>query len=319
MFPLPQRQHPTPEFINVDIQPGGPSIESFLEEGSGPNKRTHVEEVPDSPIIASVPNPEVSSSRNKKKVSKKVGKKIDSQPLVGMFDESIGTYDKPVSVCQMLKNHQVDLSWMELLALSPEVCREMKRLSTRVSKKRTPKAKPGQAQNVSHPSVHFPPSGQPGMPYFPGMMPSISTGLPASFQVPPYIYPTHQPGPQGSTMPFQPTQSTTQTFQPSQATTNPAEVLSASTDSHTKFLHSLHSVEKAFQIGCTVKASDGREISLGKAITQVDQGSEMNVISATLLDQLRIPKFLLADIGFQGLNMETADHRQSPLKYWTEF
>lgn len=45
----------------------------------------------------------------------------------------------------------------------------------------------------------------------------------------------------------------------------------------------------------------------------------MNVISQSLLDQLKISKFPLVDIGFKGLTMQTADYRESPLEFWTEF
>lgn len=78
-------------------------------------------------------------------------------------------------------------------------------------------------------------------------------------------------------------------------------------------------LEKAFRIACSIISGSGAPVSLGKAVTQTDQGSEMNVISSALRNQLGLPKYRLSDIGFQGLTMRTADHRDTPLEFWTAF
>lgn len=77
--------------------------------------------------------------RPKRKGKKRVGKRVEPQPLVGMFNDTLGRYDSPVSIRQVLQNNKVDMTWMDLVAWSPAVCKELKRLCTRVAKKRMPK------------------------------------------------------------------------------------------------------------------------------------------------------------------------------------
>ena len=113
-------------------------------------------------------------------------------------------------------------------------------------------------------------------------------------------------------------QPTTQQFQ-TQDIGNSGEVLSVEADSQTQFLKTLRGVEKAFRIECTITSGTGTSMNLGKAITQADQGSEMNVISDSIRAQIGAPKKALSDIGFHGLTMRTADHRDTRLDYWTEF
>lgn len=52
----------------------------------------------------------MSEGREKKKGKKRVGKKAEPQPLVGMFNESVGRYDAPVSIRQVLQNNKVDIT-----------------------------------------------------------------------------------------------------------------------------------------------------------------------------------------------------------------
>lgn len=94
---------------------------------------------------------------------------------------------------------------------------------------------------------------------------------------------------------------------------------SAQADGNTRFLHLLENQDKAFRIECDIRGPDGIETHLGKATTQADQGSEMNVISRSLMDYLHLVPHPLSVIGFEGLTMHTADHRDTLLKKWTEF
>ena len=120
-------------------------------------------------------------------------------------------------------------------------------------------------------------------------------------------------------LPAQASSSTQQLPTNMDADADGVQILSVGADSQTRILQNLQGVEKAFRIPCTVKAGDGREIPLGRGVTQADQGSEMNVISEALRAQLQLPKNPLASVGFEGLTMHTADHRDTPLEYWTEF
>ena len=58
------------------------------------------------------------------------------------------------------------------------------------------------------------------------------------------------------------------------------------------------------------------EVQLEKSPSQADQGSEMNVASMGLVLFLNLILHLLSDIGFKGLSMRTADHRDTVLQHW---
>ena len=57
-------------------------------------------------------------------------------PIVDMINDNTEFVDKQTSICQLMKNNKIDMTWMNLCAWSPSVCWEMKRLLTRMSKKR---------------------------------------------------------------------------------------------------------------------------------------------------------------------------------------
>ena len=121
------------------------SVEANIGESSGPNKRAHVEGVSDSlPKATAAPQQPAASQiiddRPKRKGPKRVGRKAEPQPLVGMLNDAVGNYDSPTSIRHVLQNKKLGISWMDLVACSPTVCKEIKRLCTRVPKKRISKA-----------------------------------------------------------------------------------------------------------------------------------------------------------------------------------
>ena len=82
----------------------------------------------------------------------------------------------------------------------------------------------------------------------------------------------------------------------------------AKAEKHTRFLSTLVEMDP------TVKKPDGFEFQLEKARTQVDQGSDMTVISKELVRLLGLFMYQLSDIGFKALSMRTADHRDTVLE-----
>ena len=337
---LPQRSSSHPGSLSQP--PEVNLLEANYGEGSGPNKRPHMEEQPTSrpqvqpqqnpgnqmpgplPYQNPVPQPQQASGppqqnpgpsnpayptfpfqantedRTKQKGKKRVGKRSEPQPLVGLMNDQ-GSYDSPVSVRNVLQSTKVDMTWMDLVAWSPAVCKELKRLCTRVPKKRAPK--PAKLQ----PQVQFQPTFMPQVPQMPS-----------------------QPFP---TMPYQPTQpapvvhphidmnqdhntqSTQSTFT---GLLNSASITAATMEAekHTRFLSTLSGSDKAFRVVTVVRMANGSEVVLEKPQTQADQGSEMNVISMGLVRMLGLKLQALADIGFKGLSMRTADHRDTVLEYW---
>jgi hypothetical protein len=289
--------------------PSGDSLlaQSFLGEGSGPNKRAHMEEplpvptlpqvppqgvsqnnpqvnpaVPPVPVVpiypqgypmghpVPVPAPPAEEIRPKRKGQKRVGKRVEMQPLVGMLDDITGIYDKPLSVRQVLKHNKVDISLMDWIAWSPSACKELKRLCTRVSKKRAKKQ---------------PPVLQAPVPYPPAM------SYPGSF---PGWQPQNAPG------------------------SLPAQHVEAGSDGQTRLVTSTLQSEKAFRIPCTIRLG-AMEVPISRGEVQADQGSDMNVISMGMVRKLSLEMFSLDTIGFRGLTMRTADHTEHPLLYWVTF
>ena len=106
-----------------------------------------------------------------------------------MLDEESGFVDKTISVRQILKSNRVDLSWMELCAWSPQICREIKRLLTRMSKKRTKKSTsadtaPPETQVPNPFSFQIPQYGQISNTFnIPPPIPGQNSVIPAHFQI----------------------------------------------------------------------------------------------------------------------------------------
>ena len=224
--------------------------------------------------------------RPKRKGKRKVGKKTELQPLVGMFNDSSAKFDTPVSIRQVLQHNKIDMTWLDLLCWSPAMCKELKRLCTRVPKKRA--RKPSAATSQQQPAI---------VPQFPVFQPQFVSQPPIGSQFSTQTV-------QGQNQPpfFGPTVS---------------QVI-AQPDSHTRFLQTLAGTEKAFRISGTARVGD-TETGLLKQNTQADQGSDMNVMSTPLVQQLQLSLRSLAEVGFMGLCMETADHRETMLQHWVMF
>ena len=154
-------------------------------ESSGPNERPHEDESQSQTVQNDTSQPQnvtqAADDRPKSKGKKRVSKKIELQPLVGMYNESLGKFDSPMSTRQMLQQTTVDMFWMDLVAWSPAIGRELKRLCTRVAKKRERKfAK----QPVQQPQASFNPFG------------SFNPSMAQQFQPLPAAAPTQGPMPQ---------------------------------------------------------------------------------------------------------------------------
>ena len=92
---------------------------AFYGEGSGPNKRPNIEEppIPQAPISynpTSAPHIPSEEEKPERKGRKRVGKKPDPQPLIGMFNDELGKYEKPISVRKILQACNVDISLLDL-------------------------------------------------------------------------------------------------------------------------------------------------------------------------------------------------------------
>lgn len=122
------------------------ATEALLSEGSVPNKRPRQDEPERFYDLMSAPNPQFQFQdadtpvRGKKKGTKRTDKRVDLTLLVRLMDETSGIMDNVLSVRQVLKNNKVDITWIDLYAWSPSVCREFKRCLIRIPKKRNGKA-----------------------------------------------------------------------------------------------------------------------------------------------------------------------------------
>lgn len=86
-------------------------------------------------------------------------------------------------------------------------------------------------------------------------------------------------------------------------------------DKHTRIISSLPKTEKAFRIPCLIRLNN-KLIGLERYQTQADQGSDLNVISMGLAQKLNLELLSLDLVGFRGLTMRTADHKDTPLQFW---
>ena len=74
-------------------------------------------------------------------------------------------------------------------------------------------------------------------------------------------------------------------------------------------------MDKAFRFECTITVA-GKAYLIDRNTTQADQGSDMNIISKALAQKLGLGFHPLAEIGFHGLAMRTADNRNTQLHHW---
>ena len=200
---------------------------------------------------------------------------------------------------KILQDNKVDITWMDLLAWSPAVCRKIKRLCTRVAKKRVPKVR--------------------------------ATTMPQQFSfVPPQQYP--QPMPSQFVQPLMTGrgQNITRSFQqfqnPQAGTASPTSMPSASPSSqsdpivlsaaagdqdgerHIQFLSTMKGLDKAFWIPCSVVKPNRETVELDRKFTQADQGSDMNVVSTALARHRGLNFHALSEVRFKELSMRTADN-----------
>ncbi|KAF6238773.1 hypothetical protein HO173_003280 [Letharia columbiana] len=280
-------------------------VEAKIGERSGPNKRAHVEEplpqAPQQQPQAPQPPQQPFQFQAEERTNRKGQKR----------------YDTPISIRHVLQNNKLDISWMDFIAWSPAVCKELKRLCTRVPKKRLPKAsQQPQAQAGSLPQFNF------RMPQFTQPMPAFPQPMPA-YMMPPQAWQPTMTGavqnPQTNVNQGPATQQSTQQPSPqtlpgSQSITS-FRVAAAQAERHTRQLSAMIAVEKAFRIPSTIFKPEGTTMLLEKKYTQGDQGSDMNVVSMGLVRFLGLQLRLLEEVGFKGLSMRTADHRETVLEY----
>ena len=312
------------------------SADAMLGEGSGPSKRARVEEVE---YEADTPMQATADTRTKRKGQRRAGKSNTPLPLVGMFNESKGAHDSPISVRQMLQNTKVDISWMDLIAWSPAIQREIKRCATRVAAKRAKKSAKQPTAILQQPNLPtgaqpfwgFQQSQQPQQPQLVQQPQVVQQPQLSQQQVPlqqqpqatvlpqPLPYAIPQTGTRG------PSQSTQATMHQGnnlvQAGGPPnklrsLQLLATEAERHTRFFGTIGADDKAFHLPCTVKKPNGADILLDKSYTYADQGSDMNVISTDLANRLELQIKDLAEIGFEGLTMNTADYKETQLKHW---
>lgn len=91
--------------------------------------------------------------------------------------------------------------------------------------------------------------------------------------------------------------------------------VAASSDRHTRFITTMVNSEKAFPTPATMRVRNV-EVALERNHTQADQGSDMNVLSIGMAKNLGFELLSFNDIGFRGLTMRTADHKETLLLNW---
>ena len=127
-------------------------VESFYEKDSF--KRSHVKDssqFTQNTLQEDERMSQFSSSKERitKKDKKKAEKKVEMTSLVNMFNETLKSYDKIISIKDVLRKIKIDITWMNFLAWSSVICRELKRVCIKIAKKRFSKSKSIQQQQIS--------------------------------------------------------------------------------------------------------------------------------------------------------------------------
>jgi hypothetical protein len=117
-------------------------VNVMYKEKSEFNKRSHHEQIVLSLSISITFSITEQVERIiRKKSQKRVDKKSKSQSLMSMFDDTADVYEKSIFVRKVLKNHRINMSFLNWMTWSSETCKELKRLCTKITKKRTQKFK----------------------------------------------------------------------------------------------------------------------------------------------------------------------------------
>ena len=133
------------------------SAEIFIEDESDFSKRAHIENVTEFNQQQSLYNSanslyqliqftqsfifqdiQMSESFNylKTKNKKWTDKQVIMNFIVNIINNNTEFINKQTSICQLMKNNKIDMTWMNLCVWSSSVCQKMKRLLMRMSKKR---------------------------------------------------------------------------------------------------------------------------------------------------------------------------------------
>ena len=72
----------------------------------------------------------------KTKNKKWTDKQVIMNFIVNIINNNTEFINKQTSICQLMKNNKIDMTWMNLCVWSSSVCQKMKRLLIRMSKKR---------------------------------------------------------------------------------------------------------------------------------------------------------------------------------------
>ncbi len=85
-------------------------------------------------------NQEILEDRDKRKALKRVGRKKELRPITGLLNDDM-VLEKPISARKLLRSNMITISELDLMAWSPTICNEFKRLLTRKSRSKMAKDK----------------------------------------------------------------------------------------------------------------------------------------------------------------------------------
>ena len=311
------------------------AVDALYDEKSATNKRSHVEKSTESRRSASSQPESMTSisplpsqqpftqpiadqqfqfqaadpkAKKSKKNQKK--KKFESQSVIDMLDDASDKYDSIISVRQIFQNNKIDLIWMNFIAWSFTVCRKLKRLCTRVTKKREFK------KIIDQQSAQ----------QFNSMISQYISQFISAYQM--FVSQIFQ----------QTSQSVQQTYvfmssnqsdqnQLSQMFSQPVSqqffdtVFSVTAsqqnvERHTRFLNAMIKLDKTFKISCTIIKSDDTIVQLNNRCTQTNQNSDMNVIFVNMMRHFNLQLHSFEKIDFKNLFMRTADHKKTILYHY---
>ena len=226
-----------------------------------------------------------------------------------MLNDASNKYDTIILIRQVLQNNKINLFWMNFIAWFLTVCRKLKRLCTRVTKKRESKKIIDQSTQQFNSTISQ---------YLSQFMSTYQMSVSQIFQQISqsiqqiYVFMSLNQSDQNQLSQMFSQFVNQQSFD----TMFNVTAFQQNVERHIRFLNVMIEFDKTFKISCTIIKSNDTIVQLNNRCTQTNQNSDMNVISIDLIRHLNLQLHSLEEIDFKSLSTRTVDHKEIILHHY---